>query len=76
LPERFGEWSSVFQRFTTPGQEYVLAKCLLAEHEPNYVIADKGYDSDRFLDHFARHGSTAVIPSRSGRTVQRRVERS
>ena len=49
----------------TPGQEHDLcqAECLLAEHEPKYVIADKGYDSDKFLDHVASRGSTAVIPS-------------
>ena len=61
----------------TPGQEHDLcqAECVLAEHEPKCVIADKGYDSDKFLDHVASRGSTAVIPSRSGRMVQRRLLR-
>ena len=35
------------------------------------MIADKAYDNDRFLGEIADRGSTAVIPSCSGRTVQR-----
>ena len=44
---------------------------LLADHRPRYLIADKGYDSDAFIAAIEGRGSTAVIPSRAGRTVSR-----
>lgn len=61
----------------TAGQEHDInqASRLLAEHEPDYVIADKAYDSDAFIAEIQDRGSTAVIPSRAGRTVQRRLLR-
>ena len=61
----------------TPGQEHDIhqASVLLADHEPDYVIADKAYDCDEFVQRIEERGSTAVIPSRSGRTVQRRLLR-
>ena len=61
----------------TPGQEHdvVQAPTLLAEHQPQYVIADKGYDSDEFVDLITQRGSQAVIPSRSNRPTQRRLSR-
>jgi transposase len=46
---------------------------LLADHEPDYVIADKGYDSDEFVEQVKDRGSKPVIPSRSGRTAPRRL---
>ena len=48
---------------------------LLADHEPRYLIADKGYDSDEFIMQIRNRGSTPVIPSRAGRTVTRRLLR-
>lgn len=61
----------------TAGQQHDInqAESLLAAHEPEYVIADKAYDSDDFIESIADRGSQAVIPSRAGRTVQRRVLR-
>jgi len=61
----------------TPGQEHdvVQAPTLLAEHQPQYVIADKGYDSDEFVDLITQRGSQPVIPSRSNRATQRRLSR-
>ena len=61
----------------TAGQQHDInqAESLLAEHEPEYVIADKAYDSDGFIASIEDRGSQAVIPSRAGRTVQRRVLR-
>src|SRR5262249_22728734 len=61
----------------TPGQNHdvLQAPTLLAEHEPRYVIADKGYDSDDFVDLVSERGSKPVIPSRSNRTTQRRLLR-
>jgi transposase len=59
----------------TPGQEHDICQAprLSADHEPPYVIADKGYDSDEFVRQVEERGSTAVIPSRSGRTTPRRL---
>jgi len=51
------------------------APSLLAEHKPRYVIGDKAYDSDDFIKTIRGRGSQAVIPSRAGRTVQRRTLR-
>lgn len=51
------------------------ASRLLGDHEPRYLIADKGYDSDEFIAEIQACGSTPVIPSRAGRTVSRRVLR-
>jgi transposase len=61
----------------TPGQEHdvLQAPTLLAEHEPRYVIADKGYDSDDFVELITQRGSRAVIPARSNRTTPRRLSR-
>jgi transposase len=65
------------EMIVTPGQEHDVnqATTLLAEHEPQYVIADKGYDSDPFVEVIAQRGSEAVIPPRSNRTTQRRFSR-
>jgi transposase len=61
----------------TAGQDHDITQAsrLLGDHVPDYVIADKAYDCDEFLDAIATRESTAVIPSRSGRTVQRRLLR-
>ncbi len=64
-----------FELTVTPGQEHDICQAprLLADHEPPYVIADKGYDSDELVRHVEKRGSTAVIPSRSGCTTPRRL---
>lgn len=61
----------------TPGQAHDMTQAsrLLADHEPHYLIADKGYDSDEFIAEIQARGSTPVIPSRAGRTVSRRLLR-
>ena len=61
----------------TAGQAHDItqAEQLLAAHEPRYVIADKGYDSDQFIETIKERGSSPVIPSRAGRTVTRRLLR-
>jgi transposase len=61
----------------TPGQAHDITQAsrLLGAHAPRYVIADKAYDSDAFVTQVRRQGSTPVIPSRAGRTVERRLLR-
>ena len=60
-----------------PGQEADVTRGeeLLASHEPEFVIADKGYDSDKLVEAIARHGAKAVIPPRSNRNTQRRYSK-
>lgn len=43
----------------------------MAEHQTDYVIADKAYDADPFLDQIAACGAEAVIPPRANRTDSR-----
>lgn len=59
----------------TPGQQHDIqqAPTLLGQRQPKYVIADKAYDSDQFVQSIEDRGSRPVIPSRAGRTVQRKV---
>lgn len=61
----------------TPGQDHDMTQAsqLLSDHDPRYLIADKGYDSDAFIRSIRSRGSTPVIPARAGRTVTRRLLR-
>ena len=57
----------------TPGQAHDItqAATLLAEHQTDYVIADKAYDADSFLDQITARGAEAVIPAPANRTEPR-----
>ncbi|MNC37601.1 Transposase DDE domain protein [compost metagenome] len=48
----------------TPGQssEYGQAESLIEGFTPDAVLADKGYDSDAFVELIQRNGAEAVIP--------------
>ena len=61
----------------TPGQASDIgqAETLLADHEPEAVVADKGYDSDAFVEEVESRGAKAVIPSRANRTEPRELDR-
>jgi transposase len=50
------------------------AEGLLAEHEPEVVIADKGYDSAALVSEVVSRGAVAVIPPRKNRIEQREVD--
>ena len=50
-------------------------RLLLGSVATEYVIADKGYDSDRVLEKVQELGAVAVIPPRSNRKVQREYDR-
>ena len=43
------------------------AEVLIAGYESEYVIADKGYDAQRFRQSILERGMTPVIPPRSNR---------
>ena len=47
------------------------AGALISGYSSKYIIADKGYDSDEFLQVVTKNGADAVIPPRSSRITQR-----
>ena len=61
----------------TPGQASDIGQAteLLAEHEPEAVIADKGYDSDAFVEAIETRGAEAVIPPKKNRLEPRGYDR-
>ena len=50
------------------------ADALLENLFPNYVIADKGYDADKFILLLRRRNSEVVIPSKVNRKIQRVID--
>jgi transposase len=46
----------------------------LADHEPEAVIADKGYDKRALVEEIRRRGAEAVIPTQKNRKEQREVD--
>jgi len=50
------------------------AEALIENLFPDYVIADKGYDSDKFVILLKKRNSEAVIPSRVNRKIQREID--
>lgn len=57
----------------TAGQDSDIGQgpALIKDFSCAFVIADKGYDSDAFVDLITAQGATAIIPPRSNRKVQR-----
>jgi transposase len=51
------------------------AEALVAGHEPEAVVGDKGYDSDDLVAEVESRGAEAVIPSRANRTAPRELDR-
>jgi transposase len=47
------------------------AEALLAFVEPGALLADKGYDADRFVDSLTARAIKVVIPPKSNRKVKR-----
>jgi transposase len=60
----------------TPGQASDIgqAEALLADHRPEVVIADKGYDKKAFAEGIESRGAEVVIPTQKNRTEQREVD--
>ena len=50
------------------------AEQLLENLFPDYVLADKGYDSDKFVLFLKKKNSEVVIPSRVKRKIQRVID--
>ncbi|WP_265414968.1 IS5 family transposase [Oceanisphaera profunda] len=55
--------------------EYDQAEALLDGFTPSQVLADKGYDSDAFVESIQSVGAEAVIPSRRNRLEPRPLDR-
>ena len=57
----------------TKGQVHDIteAEALTADIAPRALLADKGYDSDSFIDSLEGRGIAVVIPPKSNRKVQR-----
>jgi transposase len=51
------------------------AEHLLEGVKTEYVLADRGYDTEKVLEKIKQIGADAVIPSRSNRKVQRDYNR-
>jgi transposase len=51
------------------------AEALLADHAPDAVIADKGYDKRALVDAIEARGAVAVIPTQADRTRRRPLDR-
>jgi transposase len=47
------------------------AEALLSLFEPEALLADKGYDADRFVDNLKARGIKVVIPPTSSRSLKR-----
>jgi transposase len=50
------------------------AEGLLAGHEPEVVIADRGYDKKALVEAIESRGAQAVIPTQKSRAEQREVD--
>jgi transposase len=50
------------------------AENLLADHEPEVVIADRGYDKKALVERIEARGAQAVIPTQRSRKEQREVD--
>jgi transposase len=50
------------------------AEALLADHQPEMVIADKGYDKKGLVEEVERRGAEAVIPTQKTRKERREVD--
>jgi transposase len=51
------------------------AEALLADHAPEAVIADRGYDKKALVESIERRGAEAVIPTQRDRKEQREIDR-
>jgi len=62
----------------TAGQasEYGQASALIDGFDAAYILADKGYDSDKFIGELEKAGATAVIPSRKNRKERREYDQA
>ena len=60
----------------TPGQASDIGQAeeLLADHAPEVVIADRGYDKKALVEAIEARGAEAVIPTQKNRKDQREID--
>ena len=79
LPEGFGNWHTTFTRYnrwSKSGRWETIFMALSQDADfADYVLADKGYDSDEFIEAIAWSGAIAVIPPRCHRQIPREYDR-
>ena len=51
------------------------AAALIKDQPAEFIVADKGYDSDAFVETITAQGGQAVIPPRSNRLTPRTFDR-
>ena len=61
----------------TQGQasEYGQAEALIDSFQAGYVLADKGYDSNSFMEKIESLGAVPVVPPRGNRLVKRAYDK-
>ncbi len=55
--------------------EYGQANAPIEQIQADYILADKGYDGDEFINNIKSSSAVAVIPPRQNRIVQREYDR-
>ena len=55
--------------------EYEQANAMIAGFQADFVLADKGYDSNEFIDSIESNGAVAVIPPRKNRIESRAYDK-
>ena len=62
----------------TEGQapEYGQASWLVRDFEVHFILADKGYDSDAFIEEIKANGASPVIPPKINRLMQRDYDKT
>ena len=50
------------------------AEALLADHTPEVVVADRGYDKKALVERIESRGAKAVIPTQKSRKQQRAID--
>jgi transposase len=55
--------------------DFKYAVPLLQGEQADYVIADRGYDSDDIIEHIEKMKAIPVIPPRSSRIIQRHYDK-
>ncbi len=70
------QWGNAIRFILTGGNrnDITQAEALIENFHADYVLADKGYDSDVLLLKVKAGGAEAVIPSRVNRTQQREID--
>ena len=52
-----------------------IAEKLIAEFQAEYLLADRGYDTDAIIQHALQAGMTPVIPPKKNRKVLRNYDK-